>query len=145
MKTGNLIAYLYVCLTNFAGVPILFIEKSSNLRALVTCAMVASFLMHSIEYPLFNETASIRGLRATWRYWLAHKLDILFAWPLVAVYGMTYFQKAFAIWPACAAAILLCVISTEMPGAYKNPQLFALLHGTWHVVAFAIGLYLSKE
>ena len=145
MNFTNKLAYFYVCFSNFIGIPILFVETNPLLLTLVTLAMLASFTMHVLEADLFRGTATISALRKRSTYYWAHKFDILFAWPLVPLYGYLYLEEVLSIWYICLGAVLLCVVSTELPGAYKNPRRFALLHGSWHVLAFSIGTFLSSQ
>ncbi len=140
----NALLYIYVCASNLYGLRILSYENEPILKLFVIYAVFASFVMHVYEIERFTKDLHISVLKKDTFYNYLVLMDKLFAWTLIFLYSYYKHNVVKNYIPHSIAAIILCIISTEISLTKNNNTWFAILHGTWHLVAFHLGMKFSS-
>ncbi len=135
-QSVRILLYLYVCFTNLYAIRALLIETNTVLWTLLEFSMTASIIMHLYELERFFGKTTIFELKQDPVYNMLVFVDKFAAYTTIA---LTLYLKTNAVFhyiEFAVLAVIVCVISTELNYTKRNVVAFALLHGTWHLMAF---------
>ena len=135
------LAYLFLVLTNLYGLRMGRARPDDSLLwVLAPLAVLASAVMHAEEGSRFlaDPPESVEAFRQ--RAWKLIVADRIAAGALV-VYILFFYPEFFLrglVWRLVLPGIF-CILSSEPKAVHADPIVFALLHGTWHLLAFHLG------